>query len=442
MIKKLYPFLSLSLLLACTNIENAKPTNRTSFVRYYGTGINHAGVMALPDTDGGYILVGNVVEGDYTDITVIKTDERGNTLWKTVVPDGSANSVVISDDGYYITGDSIGINNESGVQLSEIITTKAHLFKVGRNGEYDSNVDEVIIKDSPNDVDDTRLIDYKGHASVIVGDTIYLLGSRRLPQIALNQTTFEEGFIAAYSLDGLTPSTSSSWPQSYIANNYDFKNCNMLHQMNDNLIWAATYFRDADLITFQQALVVSVPKDPNLVPTPKNNQTLQESNRTYEAADLQKSISSFGLVGTYALSDGTASNIFFARVNFSGSIIENSVRFFDGIDLLLPEASKDNSKSDDQGRAITGTNDGGFVLACTFNSTLEKGNGGKDILLIKVDGFGNFLWSELLGGSGDETPSSIRETTDGSLLVCGTNMVSGLSSLVLIKTDRNGKLSN
>jgi hypothetical protein len=74
-------------------------------------------------------------------------------------------------------------------------------------------------------------------------------------------------------------------------------------------------------------------------------------------------------------------------------------------------------------------------------TTPGRGKGGKDIFLIKIDAFGNVVWNKILGGTGNETVSSIRETADGGLLLCGSNEVSGLSSIFIIKTDKNGELT-
>jgi hypothetical protein len=75
-------------------------------------------------------------------------------------------------------------------------------------------------------------------------------------------------------------------------------------------------------------------------------------------------------------------------------------------------------------------------------TTPNRGNGGKDILLIKVTSQGEILWNKIIGGAGDETVSTIRETDDGGLLICGSNNVSGLSSIFMIKTDAKGELKD
>jgi len=135
--------------------------------------------------------------------------------------------------------------------------------------------------------------------------------------------------------------------------------------------------------------------------------------------------------------------MFFVRIDKDGSFISGSERFFDG------ELSEGNqavtlgqSSSEDTGDAITSTQDGGFILAGSFITTPNRGRGGRDILLIKVDTQGNVIWNKIIGGEGDESVSSIRETSDGSLLICGANNVSGLSSIFIMKTDKNGELKN
>ena len=108
---------------------------------------------------------------------------------------------------------------------------------------------------------------------------------------------------------------------------------------------------------------------------------------------------------------------------------------------MLDKSEQTNSISQDEGLALTATSDG-FVLAGALTSTPTVGNGGKDILLVKLDAMGNLLWKRTMGGTGDETITSIRETSDKGLLMFGTNTINGLSSMMLIKTDENGEIKD
>ena len=119
-------------------------------------------------------------------------------------------------------------------------------------------------------------------------------------------------------------------------------------------------------------------------------------------------------------------------------------RYFDGERFLTGNGTvtAGESSSEDTGDALISTRDGGFILAGSVQTTPNLGKGGKDILLIKIDSQGNILWHKVMGGAGNETVNSIRETADGGLLLCGSNDVSGLSSIFIMKTDANGELNN
>jgi hypothetical protein len=154
------------------------------------------------------------------------------------------------------------------------------------------------------------------------------------------------------------------------------------------------------------------------------------------ARDFKRSVLNFGVIGTYLPINEANANIFFFRVDQNGSVVEGSERYYDG--TLLNLTNRSDSETQDEGNAITGLSDGGFVLAGTM-TTIENG---KDIILIKIDAFGNFIWSQQLGGPDDEEANSITESVDGFLLVSGTNTVKGQSSIMLIKTDSNGRIEN
>jgi hypothetical protein len=138
--------------------------------------------------------------------------------------------------------------------------------------------------------------------------------------------------------------------------------------------------------------------------------------------------------------------MYFVRIDANLNILPESARYIDGETLLLEDMVLDpdnrtTSISVEEGTAITATDDG-YLLAGSMTSTPSVGNGGKDILLVKLDPFGNLLWKKLLGGSGDEVITSIRQTADNGFLLFGTNTINGLSSMMLLKTDENGDITN
>jgi hypothetical protein len=77
-----------------------------------------------------------------------------------------------------------------------------------------------------------------------------------------------------------------------------------------------------------------------------------------------------------------------------------------------------------------------------MQTTPEIGNGGKDIMVLKLDASGNVLWVHYYGGSGDESVSTVIETIDGGLLLCGTRTLGGLGSTYILKLNRDGELKD
>ncbi len=91
----------------------------------------------------------------------------------------------------------------------------------------------------------------------------------------------------------------------------------------------------------------------------------------------------------------------------------------------------------DYGYDIQETVDGGLILV---GATQSQGAGGKDVYLAKTDSVGTMLWTRTFGGASDDDGRSVRQTDDGGYVVAGTTQSygPGLTDLYLIKTNANG----
>ena len=69
--------------------------------------------------------------------------------------------------------------------------------------------------------------------------------------------------------------------------------------------------------------------------------------------------------------------------------------------------------SDEVGNSVLLTADGGYLVA----GLRRAFPGGLDVYLLKADQQGHFLWSQRLGGGGDQIANSIRKTVDGGYVV-------------------------
>ncbi|MEH6763696.1 MAG: T9SS type A sorting domain-containing protein [Aequorivita antarctica] len=72
--------------------------------------------------------------------------------------------------------------------------------------------------------------------------------------------------------------------------------------------------------------------------------------------------------------------------------------------------------------AFEATSDGGFIIGGYSNSNIsgektENSNGGTDIWIVKIDASGNIMWQNTIGGSGNDSLLSIKQTSDGGYIV-------------------------
>lgn len=429
--------LILTLAVSCTKFDEADLTDRKTFVHFYSSAVDYIGSAAELDTDGGYILSGEVRhDNGVTDALIIKTDARGHKLWEKVIPKGIVNGIKPTEDGYILVGDSVQLNPLSA-EVNELVNTYARVIMTDRQGNITArhiSAGSILVTENNRDI--IRHIDYHGQAVALdPSGNIIVLGSFRVP--GENESSYVSAFNPADISDSL-------WHISYKSLEHDYVNCNSVHVTTaSNIAWASK------LHTPEQGFArefLSVPYvGPNSAPI-KHSVFGERDARNHSVEDMQRSPVGYCAIGTYSETSGLNANIYFIRIDASMEIIPESVRYIDGEELilndrLLTEADKTSSTSFDEGLAVTATSDG-FVLAGAMTSTPMVGNGGKDILLVKLDAVGNLLWKKTIGGTGDEVITSIRETPDRGLLLFGTNTINGLSSMMLIKTDANGDITN
>jgi PKD repeat protein len=109
----------------------------------------------------------------------------------------------------------------------------------------------------------------------------------------------------------------------------------------------------------------------------------------------------------------------------------------------------------DYARAIERTNDGGYILLATSDSSgsgdvTGTTHGGRDLWVVKLDGTGAIQWDRLLGGDNTENAVSIQQTSDGGYIVLGdsgssgtgdvTGTAHGSSDLWVVKLDGGGQI--
>jgi len=96
------------------------------------------------------------------------------------------------------------------------------------------------------------------------------------------------------------------------------------------------------------------------------------------------------------------------------------------------------SIQNDEGNAIIETNDGNFVITGSVTDTI---NGEIDLWIVKIDPFGDTLWTKRYGESSVDIGFDLKETSDSGLIIAGYTKggpVAGIANVYVVKTNGTG----
>jgi len=417
---------SLIIAAGCQNIEDAQPSDRTTFVQFHEAAHNITAVSAEATPNGFVILANEVLLNNTINTVLIFTNEDGlQTGERLIIPNTRATNLLVTADGYFTLGQQIKSNvGSDDVSTFDQLVYSVTLNKISTAGVI---VDGITIADTAK----TNITDiFSGSLTVNSQNELIVLGTFK--KAAGGATT--KPFLAGLNITTL----DTLWSRKYEVLDRDYVNTKTIQFVDDShLIWASALKEETP--NFERTYIG--------VPYMEENSTFENFSTFGEQTDqrllvkeiqpIMPSALGFAIIGTNATPVGDNSNMFFVRVDKRGNIIEGSERYFDA---ASGQTSSATSSTQDIGETLTATHDNNLVFGGTFESTPAVGNGGSDILLIKTDIQGNIIWKKIIGGTGNETISSIRELESGDLLICGTNNLSGLTSVFLIRTDSNGEL--
>jgi hypothetical protein len=412
-------------LFSCSNLEDAKPEQRNSFAYFYGSDQNMISVATVLDGDG-IIMIGfkSVSLTDLTKPTLVimKADLKGKSLWQKEYSQLYARAIKPIADGYLVAADSIKIETDPVTSTS---TTKlrTNLFKMDLQGnivyQFSSSLSTF------NFISNSVNTDTQGN--------VYLVGT--IVRGINNKSSYAARFKPSgtgYTLD---------WFQDFDLQTRNYDNGRSVHITSiGNIIWPTSV--EATLQGRSYAAFPLVKPQSTF----ENNGLFGETDdvNNFIVSDLQPSATGFAAIGTqYTIATGnnpTGTNHFFVMLDKQGNVQKSSAKYFDGGVNVTQNPSA--SEVEDRGIALTSCADGGYLLAGLINSTPTRGNGGIDVLIIKLDGFGNLQWTQSYGGSGNEVVNSVIQTADGGYLLGGTSTVQNFASMFVMKLNSNGELKD
>jgi hypothetical protein len=90
------------------------------------------------------------------------------------------------------------------------------------------------------------------------------------------------------------------------------------------------------------------------------------------------------------------------------------------------------------GKSVKQTNDGGFIIVGNIDNNINT-----NIYIIKTDSSGNVLWDKVIGGCGDYYGNDIEIANDGGYVIAGTTDAhgNGGEDILLIKVASSGSLN-
>ena len=131
--------------------------------------------------------------------------------------------------------------------------------------------------------------------------------------------------------------------------------------------------------------------------------------------------------GGYVVAGSTASNDFNVT-GFHGGFSDFWVVKLNSVGTIIWQKALGGTETE-TAYSVQQTSDGGYIVAGNSSSTdgdVTNNHGNYDYWVVKLDGNGNLMWQQSLGGSDNDNAYSIQQTSDGGYIVAGeSNSIDG-----------------
>jgi hypothetical protein len=400
--------LAIVILSACTPENKVDPASASTFVHYFNGGNSDVAQQVVQTSDNGFIILATteIKTSELTPslfkIKLIKTDAFGNQLWQSFFPDFESSDksykgnslITLPDGGYVIAGEDIQNTlpklmilrvNSDGAQVSQTtLNSQISVNGIGVSQDSDGN--------------------------------FWALGS------ILNSTTDKNMLLSKFDKTSL----DSLWSYQYGAGQSTLAPRLFLNAQND-AYWGGTIQKDN---TNSSIRFVKVQTNSTNTGGIDFDLPLSSPQYTETGNDFCRYGSGFAIIGsTNQKESGTGDlDILFKRISDNGEELSSK---------SFPIADQQQNET---GNSICATRDGGLLLLGTIDTQGDLGRGDKDYYLIKINAFGEVDWTQDYGSKFEDDGASVIQASDGGYVVLGTSSIGRVKTVMLMKTDKNGKI--
>ena len=395
------------LLSSCLSEKDADIGKPSTFVRYINGGNNDRAQVAEETLDkDGIIILGTtkIISPteqlkDSVKIKLVKTDNYGNTLFQKVYPE-TFNST----------------QNWRGQSLLQLTT--GSLIVIGDNIQANRTDMLLLIVDKELNTTTSKTIDFSafdvpknqdGTTKDIQGKAIQLNAKGNYLVLGAVQDINNNMILAELDKSDL----HIIWVRKYGAGTSDLTNKMYLDGAN-NVFWSGTVTRNSADIRLVKTSQNSLS---TIFDLPIGSPVYQETGN-----DICRYGYGFAVIGSTNETTAGDQDILFKILAEDGSV--------------LLSKSIAASADTDIGNSISSVRGGIVILGTT------KIEGKDDYYLMKYDAFGNNMWAEarVFGSKDKDRGASVRQLSDGSLLILGTTEFGGVEAMMLMKADSEGNI--
>ena len=440
---RLLIFSLLVLLGACLSEEKADLAKPSTFTRYFSDGYQNTAVTIEETADtetsqtGFIILANSEIQNSNAEplrnkILLIKTDQFGNEVWRMHYPEISADTklymghsliilpagTALPKGGYLITGEEI-VHVDGEEDLKHLL-----LLVVDENGVVKNTLPSPYIFPA-----DKSII---GQSSALGPNGNYIVLASAPPLTLGNNI-----FVAEIYPLGHAKALDTVWTRNYGQGTSNLANKVFYSEATN----PPTIYWGGDTRQFAGLSGGFVTRSELDTETPGNGQTdrIGPTASNIFAGDFCRKGETFGFVGSTEAND--AGDIAFYSVLSTGSP-GSSQEIYTTTIFNDPTVTADKNNKKEVANSISPTTEGGYIILGTIDSYTDPilGAGDTDMLLLKINGFGDKEWTRTYGSLQADGGNCIRQTTDGGYIVLGTSNFGAQATILLIKTDKNGEV--